>query len=56
LTTIGNTLRTAPDPRKALLAYFETACRAGSDIAGWDRDELRSAWRPPPLELHELAD
>jgi Family of unknown function (DUF5996) len=47
-------VRTAPDPRKALLAFLETAYRAGSDLAGWDRDELRSVWCPPPGELDEI--
>ena len=47
-------IRTAPDPRRTLLAFLESAYQAGSGLAGWDRDELRSAWCPPPSELHEI--
>jgi hypothetical protein len=28
--------------------------QAGSGLAGWDRDELRSAWCPEPMELAEI--
>ena len=28
-------VRTAPDPRRALLEFMETAYRAGTERAGW---------------------
>ena len=36
-------VRTAPDPEAALLAFFESAYRAGADAAGWDREALESS-------------
>ena len=51
-----DSVRTAPDPRAALLAFFESAYRAGARGPGWNRDELTSSWCPAPLELSELLD
>lgn len=39
-------VRAAPDPRRVLLAFLESAYQAGSGLAGWDRAELESAWCP----------
>jgi len=41
-------VRTAPEPRNTLLAFLESAYQAGSSLAGWDRDQLRSTWCPEP--------
>jgi hypothetical protein len=40
-------VRTAADPRATLLAFLESAYRAGADALGWNRDELASSWCPP---------
>ncbi|WP_424187036.1 DUF5996 family protein [Actinokineospora sp. G85] len=37
------TARTAPDPRQAVLDFFEAAYRAGATRAGWDVDALACA-------------
>ncbi len=47
-------VRTASDPRTALLAFLESAYQAGAKLAGWDRTELESAWCPAPPELSDL--
>jgi hypothetical protein len=47
-------VRTAPDPRRTLLAFLESAYQAGAALGGWDRRELTSTWCPPPGELHDL--
>ena len=47
-------IRTARDPRTALLAFLESAYQAGAELAGWDRAELESAWCPEPPELSDL--
>jgi hypothetical protein len=47
-------VRTAPDPRTALLSFLESAYRAGADAAGWDTAALTSRWSPPPEALDEL--
>ncbi len=39
-------VRAAPDPRRVLLEFVESAYQAGSGLAGWDRAELESAWCP----------
>jgi hypothetical protein len=44
----------AADPRAALLAFLESAYRAGVEASGWDQAELASSWCPPPAELSEL--
>jgi len=47
-------VRTATNPRAALLAFLESAYEAGAVAAGWDQAELASSWCPPPAELSEL--
>jgi hypothetical protein len=47
-------LRSAPRPRAHLLAFLESAYRAGAVGPNWDRDELASSWYPDPSELSEL--
>jgi hypothetical protein len=47
-------VRTAPDPRSSLLAFLESAYRAGAELAGWDRAELESSWCPAPPRLNDL--
>lgn len=47
-------VRTAPDPRRTLLAFLQSAYDAGSTAAGWDRDALRSSSSPSPRELRDL--
>ena len=47
-------VRVAPDPRRTLLAFLESAYQAGAGLGGWDRRELASTWCPPPGELHDL--
>ena len=44
-------VRTAPDPRLALLTFLESAYEAGAGLAGWDRAALRTDWCPSPLEV-----
>ena len=48
--------RTAPDPRRALLAFLQSAYDAGSVAAGWDRARLASSFCPPASELEHLVD
>jgi hypothetical protein len=48
------TVRTAPDPRAALLAFWQSAYEAGSRLAGWDTAGLESSWCPAPGELEQL--
>jgi hypothetical protein len=33
-------VRTAPDPERLLLDFFQSTYEAAADTAGWDRDEL----------------
>jgi hypothetical protein len=40
-------VRGAADPRSALLAFLESAYRAGADLSGWDRSALESSWCCP---------
>jgi hypothetical protein len=47
-------VRRAPNPRKALLGFLESAYDAGADAAGWDVAELSSAWCPNPPEMSKL--
>jgi len=39
-------LRTAADPRATLLAFLESAYRAGAVAAEWDIADLTSVWCP----------
>jgi hypothetical protein len=41
-------VRSAPDPRAALLAFLEGAYEAGAGAAGWDTAALASSWCPLP--------
>ena len=47
-------VRTAADPRAALLCFLESAYEAGADASGWDRAGLESSWCPDPPELSSL--
>jgi hypothetical protein len=47
-------VRTAAEPRAALLAFLESAYQAGAEAAGWDAAVLVSSWCPSPPELREL--
>jgi Family of unknown function (DUF5996) len=47
-------VRTASDPRPALLAFLESAYQAGAGLSGWDRAALRSSWCPSPPELSRI--
>lgn len=47
-------VRSAPDSRKTLPSFLESAYQAVAVLAGWDREELRSAWCPPPSDLHKI--
>jgi len=40
-------VRTADDPRATLLAFLESAYRAGATTAGWDLDDLATRVAPP---------
>jgi hypothetical protein len=40
--------------RTPLLAFFESAHKAGATLAGWDRSELASSWCPDPPTLGAL--
>jgi uncharacterized protein DUF5996 len=47
-------VRTAPDPKAALLAFLESAYRAGAGLSGWDRSDLESSWCPSPPQLSDI--
>jgi hypothetical protein len=47
-------VRTAPDPRRSLLAFLQGAYEAGASLAGWDTSSFESKWCPSPSELHDL--
>jgi hypothetical protein len=49
-----DTVRTARDPRTALLAFCQSAYEAGARLAGWDTTGFESAWCPSPAQLREL--
>jgi len=48
------TVRKAADPKRALLAFLESAYQAGAVASGWDRSELESSWCPSPPQLSDL--
>jgi hypothetical protein len=50
------TVRTSDDPRAALLAFLESAYRAGARSAGWDRAAFTSSWCPDDATLRELLE
>ncbi len=47
-------VRTAADPRKALLGFLESVYQAAATLAGWDRAGLESSWCPPAPVLRDL--
>jgi hypothetical protein len=47
-------VRTAPDPRRTLLAFLQGAYEVGARLAGWDTSNFESNWCPTPTQLHEL--
>jgi hypothetical protein len=47
-------VREAEDPKATLLAFLLSAYDAGARAAGWDREELTSAWCPAPHQLDSL--
>lgn len=47
-------VRAAAEPRSALLAFLESAYRAGADAAGWNAAGLASSWYPSPDRLRGL--
>jgi hypothetical protein len=47
-------VRTAPDPRTALLAFLQSAYEAGARTAGWDVPGFESTWCPAPGQLRDL--
>jgi Family of unknown function (DUF5996) len=49
-------VRSAGNPREALLAFLESGYQAGVTTAGWDRDELASSWCPSQTELTALLE
>jgi hypothetical protein len=49
-----DTVRTAPDPRRSLLAFMQAAYEAGARLAGWDASGFESKWCPAPKELRDL--
>ena len=48
------TVRTASDPRQALLAFLQSAYEAGARLAGWDTAGFESRWCPTPAQLQLL--
>jgi hypothetical protein len=48
-------VRSAPDPKTALLEFLQSAYEAGASAAGWDMAALESAWCPGPRELSLLT-
>jgi hypothetical protein len=49
-------VRASANPRRALLAFLQSAYDAGSIAAGWDREALASSFCPPPGDLKRLGD
>jgi hypothetical protein len=47
-------VRVAPDPRRTLLAFCQSAYEAGARLAGWDVGSFESNWCPTPDQLDEL--
>ena len=47
-------VRTASDPRAALLAFCQSAYEAGARTGGWDVSSFESSWCPTPAQLEEL--
>jgi len=49
-------VRSAPDPRAALLSFLESAYCGGADLGNWDREDLTSSWCPDPPALRRLIE
>jgi hypothetical protein len=49
-------VRTARDPRRAVLAFCQSAYEAGARLAGWDIAGFESSWHPGPDELQRLHE
>jgi hypothetical protein len=47
-------VRSAGDPKAALLAFFQSAYEAGARAANWDTSGFESTWCPTPAQLEEL--
>jgi hypothetical protein len=47
-------VRTALDPKAALLTFLESGYRAGASLSGWDQAALASSWCPSSSQLSEL--
>ena len=47
-------VRAAADPRNALLAFLESAYRAGAGLSGWDPAAHASSLRPSPAQLSAI--
>ncbi len=47
-------VRAAPDPRATLLAFLESAYKAGAGLSGWDVEGLESSWCPSPPQLRNI--
>lgn len=47
-------IRTAAEPRRALLGFLQSTYDAGVEAAGWPADELASSTCPSPSELQQL--
>jgi hypothetical protein len=48
------TVRSARDPRTALLGFLQSAYEAGARTAGWDTSSFESSWCPTPTQVEEL--
>jgi hypothetical protein len=47
-------VRTARDPKKALLAFCQSAYEAGARLASWDTSGFESTWCPTADQIHQL--
>ncbi|MFL5955078.1 MAG: DUF5996 family protein [Gaiellaceae bacterium] len=47
-------VRTAADPKRTLLAFLQSSYEAGAGALGWDVDDLMSSWCPAPPAVKEL--
>jgi Family of unknown function (DUF5996) len=48
------TVRSARDPRKLLLAFLQSSYEAAAGLASWDLAALQSAWCPTAEQLRQL--
>jgi hypothetical protein len=47
-------VRTADDPRTALLSFFQSGYEAGARTASWDAESFESSWCPTPAQVEQL--